>query len=70
MHTFMEKSGLTNEQLAFAAGISVRHVVYIRRGEREPTRPKMAAILNACRRLANRRRLSITDLFDFEEAAA
>ena len=67
LHRFLETVGINNTELARESGVSLRHVDYVKRGEREPTRPVMAAILSACRRLAKRRDLAITDLFDFVE---
>jgi predicted transcriptional regulator len=65
LHKLMNECGITDTALARESGVSLRHVNYIKLAEREPTRLVMARLLAACRRLSNRRQLSITDIFDF-----
>lgn len=65
LHQFMDANGITAQSLSVESGVSLRHISYIKLGRREPTRPYMAAILFGCRRLAGRKQVSITDLFDF-----
>jgi predicted transcriptional regulator len=65
LHRFMDVNHVTDTDLAKESGISVRHVNYIKLGHKEPTRPRMAAILAACQKLTGKRAIEITDLFDF-----
>jgi predicted transcriptional regulator len=67
LHRFMAKYGITNTQLSKASGVSIRQVDHIKRGQHEPRLSTMRAILLACRTLAKRPRVTITDLFDFEQ---
>jgi hypothetical protein len=69
LHQFMDAHGITDTALAKESGVSIRHVKYIKHAEREPTRPFMVAILDACRRLSGCKALPITDLFNFEKKA-
>lgn len=70
LQQFMEANNITDADIAreSAGRISARHVAYVKSSEREPTRPVMVAIMTACRKLV-RRRIAITDLFDFEKTA-
>lgn len=67
LHQFMDDHEITNTELSREAGVSVRYVDYVKLGQMEPRRHKMALILDACRRLTNRKSIRITDLFDFDE---
>jgi predicted transcriptional regulator len=69
LHVFMDTTGVTDTELSRESGVSVRHINYIKLGEKEPRRATMAAILEACRRITGKKSVRITDLFDFEEAA-
>jgi hypothetical protein len=66
----MDANGITDTVLSRAAEISVRYVSYVKLGEKEPRRPYMAAILEACREITGRKNIVITDLFDFEVSRA
>jgi len=69
LRRFMEANDITNRALSEASGVSLRNVVYLKAGVTDPTRGKMAAILMACRQLSGRRRVAITDLFNFSHDA-
>jgi predicted transcriptional regulator len=68
LHAFLERAKITDTALSQKSGVSLRHIAYIKTGEQEPTRPKMAAILTACRSLTKDQSIDITDLFDFDRA--
>lgn len=67
----MERHDITDTALSRESRVSVRHVNYVKLGEKEPSRRTIAALLAACRRLT-KRSIHVTDLFDFndEERAA
>ena len=64
LHRFMEREGVSDTDLSYDSGVSLRQISYIKLGEKEPTRPRMTAILWACRRLTGKT-VDITELFDF-----
>jgi len=53
-------------RLAYESGYSRQHLLRIRKGEMEPTRRCMVAIVVACRRLSGEG-VRASDLFDLEE---
>ena len=62
---FIEENGLSPNAIADVSGVSRQHLMRLRFGFAEPTRPMMIWITVACRRLLDRhRRVRITDLFD------
>ena len=61
----MRDNGLVPNEVADVTGISRQHLLRLRKGEAEPTRPLMIWVTIACRRLiGGRRRVRITELFD------
>lgn len=64
LHRFMDANRITDTALSHESGVSVRHVKYLKLGEKEATRPKMVAILAACQRLSGKA-VAVTDIFDF-----
>ena len=69
LHRFMDAAGVSDKALSRESGVSLRHISYIKLGEVEPTRPKMAAILRGCQKLTGKK-VVITDLFDFRAPRA
>jgi predicted transcriptional regulator len=67
LRTFLERENIPDTELARVSGASRRSIGYIKNGQQEPTRGRMAAILAACRKITQKR-LVITDLFDFDTA--
>jgi transcriptional regulator with XRE-family HTH domain len=62
---FLVDNGLQPKEVADVAGISRQHLLRLRNGTCEPTRPVMIWVTAACRRLVRRRaRVRITELFD------
>jgi transcriptional regulator with XRE-family HTH domain len=62
---FIRDNELIPNEVADVTGISRQHLLRLRKGEAEPTRPLMIWITIACRRLlGGRRRVRITELFD------
>ena len=62
---FLEDNGIRPLELADVTGVSRQHVLRLRYGQAEPTRPMMIWLTIACRRLiGGRRRVRITELFD------
>ena len=61
--TFLRENKVKPNELADVTGISRYHVLRLRYGVSEPTRPLMIWLTIACRRMLNRR-VRITELFD------
>lgn len=62
---FIQDEGIKPLELADVSGISRQHVLRLRFGRCEPTRPVMIWLTVACRRLlGGNRRVRVTDLFD------
>ncbi len=61
----MKSRGVKPLQLVRASGYSRQHILRIRHGEMEPTRPCIAAIVAACRTLLQEP-VRANDLFDLE----
>lgn len=60
---FIRDNELKPNELADVTGISRQHLLSLRYGRREPTRPLMIWLTIACRRML-KRRVRITELFD------
>lgn len=66
LEEFILAHDLLPNLLAEEAGVSRQHLLRVRFGQAEPTRPMMIWITVACRRLlGGRRRVRVTELFDF-----
>ena len=65
LEAFIKTHGIKPAQLARECGYSRQHILRIRMGRMEPTRPCIAAIASACRRLAGQS-VRASDLFDLE----
>jgi hypothetical protein len=63
LETFLKAHGIKPAVLARKSGYCRQHLLRIRLGEQEPTRPCIKAIAVACRQLS-RKRVKATDLFD------
>jgi transcriptional regulator with XRE-family HTH domain len=62
---FLRENELVPNEVADVTGISRQHLLRLRYGRCEPTRPLMIWLTIACRRLVGgRRRVRITELFD------
>jgi len=62
---FLTENKLKPNEIADVTGISRQHLLKLRYGHAEPTRPLMIWLTIACRRLmGGRRRVRITELFD------
>lgn len=62
---FLQDHDLKPNEVADVTGISRQHLLRLRYGRAEPTRPVMIWITVACRRLiGGRTRVRITELFD------
>jgi hypothetical protein len=66
LERFIIRNEIKLVHLAAASGYSRHHLLAIRMGEREPTRRCIAAILGAMRFLTHRK-LTVLDLFEFED---
>ena len=53
-------------ELVKASGYSRQHLLRVRQGTMEPTRPCISAIVRACRRILADDSVSPMDLFDLE----
>ena len=60
---FLRDNEVKPNELADVTGISRQHLLSLRYGRREPTRPLMIWLTIACRRML-KRRVRITELFD------
>jgi hypothetical protein len=63
LENFIRANDLLPNIVAEVAGVSRQHLLRIRFGQAEPTRPMMVWITMAVRRLSGRR-VQVTDLFD------
>lgn len=62
---FIREAALKPDEVADVAGISRQHLLRLRFGRCEPTRPVMVWLMIACwRMLGGNRPLRITELFD------
>jgi transcriptional regulator with XRE-family HTH domain len=67
---FLRDNDLKPNEVADVTGISRQHLLRLRYGRNEPTRPLMIWLTVACRRLlGGRRRVRITELFDLGDGA-
>ena len=66
LEMFLKSRGIKPAHLARESGYSRQHVLRLRSGTMEPTRPCIAAIAAACRRLSGEG-VRASDLFDLEE---
>ena len=65
LELFIRTNDLRPNVIADVTGISRQHLLRLRFGHTEPTRPMMIWIAVACRRLlGGRRRVRVTELFD------
>lgn len=60
---FLRDNEVKPNELADVTGISRQHLLSLRYGRKEPTRPLMIWLTIACRRML-KRRVRITELFD------
>ena len=63
LERYLQSRGLKPIRLANQSGYSRQHLLRVRKGSMEPTRPCIAAITLACRVLAHEQ-VSASDLFD------
>jgi transcriptional regulator with XRE-family HTH domain len=62
---FLRDQGIKPQELADVTGVSRQHILRLRYGTMEPTRPIMIWLTVGCRRLLGKRsRVRITQLFD------
>ena len=64
---FIRDNDLPALEVAEVTGISRQHLLRLRYGQAEPTRPTMIWLRDACRRMLKDRNVSVTDLFDLGE---
>ncbi len=65
LYRFLRDNDIKPNTLADVTGISRQHLLRLRKGMAEPTRPVMIWLTIACRHLlGKRRRVRITELFD------
>ncbi|HEV7590475.1 MAG TPA: helix-turn-helix transcriptional regulator [Longimicrobium sp.] len=65
LESYLKSRGIKPAHLARESGYSRQHLLRIRTGRMEPTRRCIAAIVAACRRLANEH-VRAADLFDLD----
>jgi predicted transcriptional regulator len=63
LERYLKAHDIKPASLARASGYSRQHLLRVRKGRMEPTRPCIVAITTACRHLANEQ-VSATDLFE------
>ena len=63
LEAFMQANGITPMELVRASGISRQYLLQLRKGEAEPRRAIIAAIVDGCRKLSHKP-VKPTDLFD------
>jgi hypothetical protein len=66
LEVFLKTHGIKPAHLARESGYSRQHLLRVRMGRMEPTRRCIAAIVAACRRMANEPVLA-SDLFELGE---
>ena len=66
LETFLKSHHLRPSRVALAADYSRQHLLRIRKGNMEPTRRCIKAIVTACRHLTHEP-VRASDLFDLEE---
>jgi predicted transcriptional regulator len=66
LEAFITSREIKPAHVALRSGYSRQHLLRIRKGEMEPTRPCIAAIVRALRHLS-REDVRAADLFDLEE---
>lgn len=69
LEIFLKTHGIKPAHLARESGYSRQHLLRVRMGRMEPTRRCIAAIVAACRRMANEPVLA-SDLFELGEEEA
>jgi hypothetical protein len=69
LEVFLKTHGIKPAHLARESGYSRQHLLRVRMGRMEPTRRCIAAIVAACRRMANEPVLA-SDLFELGEEEA
>lgn len=67
LHQFLQVHGIKPTHFAAIAGVSRQHLYRLRFGMMEPTRPVIASITGAARRMLKRRVLA-SELFDLGES--
>jgi hypothetical protein len=63
LEAFMKSRGIKPLALARVSGYSRQYLLRVRKGRAEPSRPIIAAIVDACRKLSHEP-VKATDLFD------
>ena len=67
LESFIRLNGIRPLPLARESGYSRQHLLRLRMGQMEPTRPCIAALVTACQRLLGRA-VRAADLFELGEA--
>lgn len=65
LERFLKKHSIEPAQLAKESGYSRQHLLRVRQGTMEPTRPCISRIVAACRRLTDQN-VAAPDLFNLE----
>jgi transcriptional regulator with XRE-family HTH domain len=65
LQLFIAQTGIRPARLAAESGVSRQHLLRLRKGEMEPTRPVRVAIAAGCSRLL-RRRVQVSEVFELE----
>jgi hypothetical protein len=65
LEAFLRSRDIKPRHLVKTSGYSRQHLLMVREGKREPTRPCIAAITGACQRLSGER-VKAADLFELE----
>jgi DNA-binding phage protein len=66
LEAFLRNRGIMPSALARETGYSRQHLLRVRQGTEEPTRPCISRIVAACRRLSGDDHVSPTELFELE----
>jgi hypothetical protein len=66
---FIRDHQIIPNELANVSGISRQHLLRLRYGHSEPTRPVMVWLTLACSRLLDWRSVRVTELFDLGDGA-
>lgn len=64
LEVFIKSRGLKPAHVAKQSGYSRQHLLCVRLGTREPSRPCIKAVRDACRKLSKNPRLRASELFD------
>jgi len=65
LERYLRSRGIKPAHLAKESGVSRQHLLRVRMGRMEPTRPCIVAITTACRHLAQEQ-VRATDIFDLD----